>query len=729
MFKMLIRFLLVLTWVPCAWPAGKVEFNVDFACGWDGCYRPMEWTPIEIGISSNLTEPFGGSLVFSGQQDAQNNLNIVQPFVLTPNVQHVAPLVTKLTFGVSSSYLTIRDERARVRWEQAIDFWNSSGSNRMLRAVREQDMLIGVVGQPLFNLLRLGQDAVCLSAGQVGKVYVGYKPLRSVPWDWTGFVSLDVLVVCNPDWTQLRAEQVQAVCEWVSNGGIVLVVLGSHPLPPDNPLARTIPFNIGQPRQVTIPAQVLTQWGLDSDATETVTAWSLSSKPDVPVVRSAKSDDGMDLYGLGLVGFGRIAVLAFDPSQLSDKQTLQAGAFWTTHIATCLSDQLAPMSSSTDGAAGPLQAGSVSGRAIILKEHAPQEEDHHVDHRYQVSESQRSVNKVLEYLYDLEQMRPLSIWWVILILASMALLLGPIDYMVLKRLDRLPYTWLTSIGWIVVFTVGAYYGVQALRGGNMQLRAVTVLDSLAGSRAAWTTHYLGAFAPRSDDYRIEGLRPRQWWSGLTSSADQMYPQPGALVKRQITCMQNDGSNLPISLPINIWTVQSLIGESPSDEVLLQATVERKDNTVVVEITNASRDQIRTGFILFKDAYIDIPTIPAGASQRLERYARPFNPWVQQHGSYSVQGRGGSSSVNVAETPCYPPGLSQVATGAFQASGCWSRTLAMHEYLQQGAALVCVEFENPSVPFGVENRSYETAYVRLARQVVWPKNVLKENGDD
>ncbi|MHC4741257.1 MAG: hypothetical protein ACYS8Z_05070, partial [Planctomycetota bacterium] len=35
------------------------KFNVDFFCGWGDCYRPMEWTPLEIGIGSTLEKPLG----------------------------------------------------------------------------------------------------------------------------------------------------------------------------------------------------------------------------------------------------------------------------------------------------------------------------------------------------------------------------------------------------------------------------------------------------------------------------------------------------------------------------------------------------------------------------------------------------------------------------------------------------------------------------------------------
>jgi hypothetical protein len=39
-----------------------------------------------------------------------------------------------------------------------------------------------------------------------------------VPWDWTGFVSLDLLVLYDPDWTLLRDAQLEAIGRWVSTG-------------------------------------------------------------------------------------------------------------------------------------------------------------------------------------------------------------------------------------------------------------------------------------------------------------------------------------------------------------------------------------------------------------------------------------------------------------------------------------------------------------------------------
>jgi len=59
----------------------------------------MEWTPIEVGISSNLKKPFGGILSVKTKGDEMTNLEIVHPFVLTPDIPFRTPLVMKFAFA------------------------------------------------------------------------------------------------------------------------------------------------------------------------------------------------------------------------------------------------------------------------------------------------------------------------------------------------------------------------------------------------------------------------------------------------------------------------------------------------------------------------------------------------------------------------------------------------------------------------------------------------------
>jgi hypothetical protein len=716
MFRNLILAGLLLACVPSVLEGRDIEFNVDFFCGWDGYYRPMEWTPVEIGIGSDLKEPFAGTFTITARQDGLNTLNVIHSFVLTPDRPLSAPLVTKFAFATDRCTLAIRDEKGRSRWQQAINTWDFSTQNRVLRVVQEQDVLIGLIGQPQFGLLKLPQEATSMSGQGPGKVYIGSKVSRVAPWDWTGYASLDLLVICDPDWSLLQAQQIKAIREWISNGGTALLILGQHPLSGDSALSDLLPFRIEGPRQVQVPSEALEEWGLDSSKTPTVTAWPLYPKPRAVLARKIETADGGCLYGAGYAGFGRLAVLAFSPSQLGEEQAGRSAAFWARQIAVC----------------SGLQASAVSdrqplgGRRIVLADPSSKAADNARsgfnpnDNHYRISVAQNSSNQVMEYLYQLQQMRPLSIWWIVLTLVGLAVLLGPVDYLVLKRLDKLPYTWLTSTGWIVIFTVGAYFGVQWIRGGAMEVRAVSVLDGIADSNCAWATNYVSVFAPRSGDYRLAGLMPNQWWSGISPTREDLYAYQRDSGMQQIHCLQVDGGNLPVSLPINMWTVQPLLNEWALDRMPFTAAVDRDRNEAAVTIENTSDSPIQRGYVLFENACADLGSVPAHSTKRFDVRTRPFQSW-RQSGPRPVTTTRGYAPIMVSgmDTPSYLGTLGRVES-AFLAQGCLNRSLVMHSYLGFGAAMVCVTFENAPIPIDVKDRTYAVNHIQLARQLVLAK---------
>lgn len=688
-------------------------FNVDFFCGWGGCYRPMEWTPVEIGISSVLTEPFGGSVTIAAQQDGLNTLNVTyNEFVLTPDMPRHLPLVTKLAFAADKCTVTIRDERGRRQWEREYNLWDYSPNNRLLTSVAESDLLIGLVGRGRFGLLRLPSESVCQSGqnmgrASAGKVHIGHKLPRMVPWDWTGFMPLDLLILYDPDWSQFQQQQLKAIVEWVSNGGKLLLVLGSHPLPRTNPIAEFLPFELGDVRQVDIQPVALDKWNLLSEDGETVSAWPLSPKSDARFYEAQTHGAGECLFANAHTGFGRVGVLAFDPSTMSERQAARASLFWVFCIKNLLGDD---PSQSWTGRSRRLQSSGVA-RTI---EHAgdpdkairnnPQNPG-----RFDVGQAQNANNAVMEFLY--QGIKPLSIWWVILLLTLLAVLLGPVDYKLLKRKDRLPLTWVTCTFWIALFTVGAYYGVQAIRGGDLELRVVSVVDGIEGGDQAWSTNYCGLFAPYSDDYRLSGLQPNQWWSGIAPTQQSIWQYNREVAGRRIYCFQHDGGNVPYSLPINIWTVQCLLSESPAEKLPFTAEVRHDGDQVEVAISNESDAPILNAYVyLENDRGVNLGPVPAGRRMEFSKQSRPMRLWD----SYD-QGR----YQNIHSRSRHPMGNFKT-NDAFFAQGTLQRTRAMGDYLDRGAALVCAEYDQAPVSFSVEGYSGTPNHVQVARLVVFPK---------
>ena len=314
----------------------------------------------------------------------------------------------------------------------------------------------------------------------------------------------------------------------------------------------------------------------------------------------------------------------------------------------------------------------------------------------------------------------MSIWWVILLLAVLAVLLGPVDYIVLKRKGRLPLTWLTCTFWIATFTVGAYYGVQYLRSGGMEMRVVSVLDGIENEGGAWSTDYCGLFAPRSAEYRLKDLGENQWWSGIAPTQQNLYyyrPETGG---RKIYCEQEDGENWPRSLPINIWTIQCLMNEGAVERLPFNAEVRRSGDKITVKVFNESDAAIIDGYVLFDDRMgMRLgKTVDARGSEEVSGTLRRLEAWRSSDTNRLRNSYNNRSSGDVGTLK---------REDAYFAQGSLQRTRAIDAYLAHGAAVVCVEYDNAETSFKVDASSCDYDHIQLARLVVFPKEDDGETG--
>ena len=705
--------------------AEESPFNVDFFCGWGDCYRPMEWTPVEIGIGSTLEKPLGCLIEISAAQDGLNTLNISHRFVLTKDLHVNLPLVTKFAFAADRCdirLVEVVDGRLRrTVFREKHDLGGGSFGERMLKAITENDMLIGHVGGRRFGLLGLPKQVVSQSQRGQGAVYLGDKLIRMVPWDWTGFASLDILVLYDPEWDQFNRRQLEAISQWVSNGGRLLLVLGTNPLAADNPIAQLIPVEVGQIRQSVLDSAILQEWDLEGGEPETVACWPLTRKAGARLCEARMSDANDCLFAVGNVGFGRVGVLAFDPSTLNDRHRTRSSGFWVGRIKAVLEDSHSTAADSSGNITNKSSAGVIdSFRTIRFEEDAEKSNRSQQNQNYyEIGLGQAANNAVMNFLY--KGIRPLNIWWVILLLVVLAVLLGPVDYIVLKRMDRLPLTWLTCTFWIVVFTVFAYYGVQYLRSGDLEMRVVSIIDGIEDEPAAWSTSYCGLFAPRSAEYRLKGLDDNQWWSGIAPTEQSIWSYRRETSGRKIYCEQEDGANLPGALPINIWTIQCLMNEAPVEQVPLAAQVSRQGDMITVKVSNESDVAIIDGCVL----------VDGGMGIRLDRIieARTAEQFSAALGRLDAW-RG--SDYNSLRSSYYDQRSSGDAgilkrEHAYFAQGCLQRTRAIDAYLSHGAAAVCVEYERAPTSFAVDAHSCKYDHIQLARLVVYPKQNDGEAG--
>jgi len=724
---------LVLMWCMAGvgFAAKESPLNVDVFFGWDGCYKPMEWMPVEINISGTLKEPFAGRIELSGQQDGLNRLNVAHEFVLTPQMPLYVPLSTKLTYAADSCTAQIKDDRGRVVWSSDFMLWDFSQNSRGLMAVNQQDLLIGLVGRGKFGLVMLPEKTATLCGEGAGEVYLKDKLPRAMPWDWTGYVCLDALVLYDLQWDSIRAEQWKALTEWVSNGGRLMVILGSNPIPVDCPLLKMLLLDIARQQQMNVDA------ALDKVGTGAIVpAWPITLRPDAVLWKLESDSSGQGVFASGWTGFGKAAVLGFDPDLLAEAFKKEPERLWIRWLGKILEE---PVEEALDNAGNKIlenedsllmglppgeasRPGTLS-RKLVCKSDLPADKDansgkqYRRSYNYRVNPGLSAANRVMEFLYDIPQMRPLSVWWVVLLLVLLAVLLGPVDYLLLKKIDKLPWTWVTCAAWIVIFSAGSYWGVQALRAGDMQVRAVSVSDGFAGG-AGWNTGYCGLFSPGSESYVPTKLKPRQWWSAVSPSQDYMYSYSRQKAMRTLYCNQYDGGNLPSLIPVHIWTMQCLLVEEPIPSLPMEATIAQNGEAIRVVIENRGLQAILRGVVLLKDGRLfAFDRVEAGASREFSGSITTGDSWMSWRGS--------TRAIN----PYYYDSSEQQRPD-YLAAVCWSqgarqRSEAMAAYLQTGTmAVVCAEYDQPPIPLGLKDRTFGQNHMQYVRQVT---RITQDNG--
>ncbi|MDZ4720861.1 MAG: hypothetical protein SH847_20580 [Roseiflexaceae bacterium] len=233
--------------------------------------------------------------------------------------------------------------------------------------------------------------------------------------------------------------------------------------------------------------------------------------------------------------------------------------------------------------------------------------------------SRTNQTSILQSVLQLPGLGLPSAWTLLLFLVGYTLVIGPINYFVLRRLRRLELAWLSVPLVVIIFAGGLYIAGFGLRGSQSQLSQVTVVQASEGQQRALATGFVALFSPRRANYTV-GF-PSATLIHETRSFDDISARTTPVMIDEQRAELRD-------LLIDIASVRTLVAELPIDAPpTIESSVESSDQGVHGQIRNSGGIALDNVLVVRGGSFVDIGSLAPGASANFDfnSAARNF-PW-------------------------------------------------------------------------------------------------------
>ncbi|MEO8228581.1 MAG: hypothetical protein ABI628_02335 [Chloroflexota bacterium] len=198
----------------------------------------------------------------------------------------------------------------------------------------------------------------------------------------------------------------------------------------------------------------------------------------------------------------------------------------------------------------------------------------------------------------------------IILLFGYVLLIGPINYLVLRRLDRRDWAWLTMPVLIVGFAVGAYAFGSALRGGDVLINEVAVVRGAPGAQEGLGSVYVGVFSPNRGDFQVRVPGGALLSAPLSTELNGGGPDAGA---GALDMLQGDPARVR-DLSIGFGSLRTLLAETPLPVPGLTSDLRLEAGTLVGKVTNQSTQKLENVAIVLGGNSVVLGDLEPGAEK-------------------------------------------------------------------------------------------------------------------
>lgn len=487
-------------------------------------FKAGQWTPVSVDITAGDDGLSKGILeVETTDSDDVQNIYTVSLPALNPGETHIALAYTKPGGTHDEITVRVRGEGQYDEYKVTVDpmelddlFFLSVGSTLTglkqalaQQAKKGEDGPQPPPGQPGFNpggnppgLNKDGDEGdTSKNRGRVGHM----ETVAQLPPRWFAYEPVDLMILTtgNAEFINellTQKPKVEAISEWVRRGGRLVLSAGRNQdlgkqllkdLMHDTEPIEFVPGGLQVSRLQSVEDWPAGQTPVFDnkplkigDKPPPIDVAQLTIKPgqDVEILVGQDKDKTRPLIARMPYGMGQIVVVAFDLDQAPFTRWGGQAEFWKK-----LQSETG-MSLFTINQGGNIYYGR-GGRRFGTDN---------------IPDLAGSLRNNLENFPDVSN---ISFGWVALFIFVYILVVGPLDYFFLKKVvKRLELTWITFPTVVLVVSAVAYFTAYALKGNDLLINKVDVIDIDMKGKTAYGHTWFTLFSPRIQHYTV-GIEP------------------------------------------------------------------------------------------------------------------------------------------------------------------------------------------------------------------------------
>lgn len=221
-------------------------------------------------------------------------------------------------------------------------------------------------------------------------------------------------------------------------------------------------------------------------------------------------------------------------------------------------------------------------------------------------------------------------------------ILVPVNYLVLKRMDRKEWAWATIPALVLLFAAGTFGVGYAAKGGTVFINRAAIIETTAGRQEAGVYSEVGLFSPHRSSYDID-----LGGSNLVVAV----PNPAVNYSGRGGDTQDAGSaqfvETPagvslLNTPVNMWAMRAFDGQSTVNlGGAIDAKLTDESGTATGTITNHTSYTLTDCAVYYGGSWWTLGTLAPGATGQIPE----AGPNVGLQSSLSVPvPKSGSSSI-------------------------------------------------------------------------------------